>query len=309
MRRGLATVQTQPHAFWDDIAARMMDAQAPGLARRLRECASIPYSGEGWPERLLAALGKLYLLVRGYQRLETLSPGLQAELRTQVGWTQKKQDVLALPELSPIAHDGRVMNSVDQWQVLGIRVLEDDRLWTQRVWLWGKNRDRPALILDFSYGNPTFDAQDPNLVPGITLPAELVFYPSSYPLRALIKQLTGTVEPSFALTNGRTVAEAIALYGTALAQNPWLDLMPLILNGVVPRHDDTGWYVADYPADDFSDTHADTHWPCLPVHPNFPHCWELLALSGGHPVAIAGEWNGTHLWPLSVSVEHRLIVF
>ncbi|MGD1941949.1 MAG: SWIM zinc finger domain-containing protein, partial [Leptolyngbyaceae cyanobacterium] len=45
VRQGLATLPNQPYRFWDQAAARLVDAQAPGLARRVRSLASIPHSG------------------------------------------------------------------------------------------------------------------------------------------------------------------------------------------------------------------------------------------------------------------------
>ena len=35
VRQGLATLQTKPYAFWDEMASRMVDAQVPGLAKPL----------------------------------------------------------------------------------------------------------------------------------------------------------------------------------------------------------------------------------------------------------------------------------
>src|SRR5512134_13753 len=66
IRSGLAKAQTQPNSFWGTPAARLVDAQAPGLARRVRELATIPASGPGWQERLLDRLSCLHLLIEGY---------------------------------------------------------------------------------------------------------------------------------------------------------------------------------------------------------------------------------------------------
>jgi hypothetical protein len=72
LRQGLAPLQTQPYSYWDGPASRLVDAQAPALAKRVRALASLPQSGAGWPERLLAQLGLLYSVVQGYQRLASL---------------------------------------------------------------------------------------------------------------------------------------------------------------------------------------------------------------------------------------------
>jgi hypothetical protein len=69
VRQGLAIAQGQPYSFWDTAAARLVDAQAPGVARLLREMASIPHSGIGWEERLLTQLGRVYLLISGFKTL------------------------------------------------------------------------------------------------------------------------------------------------------------------------------------------------------------------------------------------------
>ena len=78
--QGLAAIQTQPSRYWDNMAARMVDAQAPGVARRLRDMSSVVLSGEGWTERLLSQLGSLYLLADSFKRIDSLSPSLQADV-------------------------------------------------------------------------------------------------------------------------------------------------------------------------------------------------------------------------------------
>ena len=94
-RRGLAAARGEGYDFWERPAARMVDAQAPGVARLLRELAGVPASGEGWQDRLLERLARLHLLVEGYRRLEALPPEAAADLRAAVGWTVPQEEVLA----------------------------------------------------------------------------------------------------------------------------------------------------------------------------------------------------------------------
>jgi len=61
-RQGLAASQRYGYGHWDDIAARMIDAQAAGLAERLRALAAVPHSGPGWDGRLLEEYALLWLL-------------------------------------------------------------------------------------------------------------------------------------------------------------------------------------------------------------------------------------------------------
>ena len=68
VRQGLAASPQAGYGHWDDIAARMVDAQAPGLAERLRALASVPHSGVGWDGRLLEEYALLRLLAVAYRR-------------------------------------------------------------------------------------------------------------------------------------------------------------------------------------------------------------------------------------------------
>ena len=116
MREGFRELPSRPRQFWDQPAARMVDAQAPGLARRLQEMATIPYSGTGWPERLLIRVGRLHLLLEGHRRLDTLPDDLKQEVRTHLGFSQPSEEVLASGE--------RVS---DVWSVMCRRVSTEDR--------------------------------------------------------------------------------------------------------------------------------------------------------------------------------------
>ena len=290
MRQGLATAQTQPYRFWDDIAARMVDAQAPGLARRLRSLGGIPHSGTGWIDRLLLELGKLHLLSQAYRKGEALAPAMWAEVRSQVGWSQNREELLTLATQS----DAGVIQVRDRWTVLGKRVLEEDKLRIQRLWLWGETCDSPALFLSFAHGKQPLEMP---LVPGVVVDAELAFFPGALPLRMLIKQLYGTPQMPTALPGCRSIEMAISVYAQALQQNPWLERIPLVLEAVIPESVRDRWRLRDL-------TH---HW--LPLDPQNVWNWELLALSGGHPITVAGEWDGLVFYPLSVWANERMVLF
>ena len=272
MRQGLAGAQSRPYSFWESMAARMVDAQAPGLARMVRALAGIPASGEGWQARLLERLALLHLLLEGYQRIETLPIDTQADIRTAIGWSQNQDDLLASAGLR------------DRWLILGQRVEDEDNLRVQRTWLWGEACARPALILAFAApGQPL----DRSLVPGTALDAELVYFPSAYPLRALVKQRHGPPAPIGSAPGYADLHAATAAYAAALAVFPWLERFPMPLQAVTPTRVGERWAVRDDAG------------RALPLAPGFAHGWRLLALSGGRPLALFGEWNGTTLLPLS----------
>ena len=55
-----------------------------------------------------------------------------------------------------------------------------------------------------------------------------------------------------------------------------------------------GW-VASEPVRSLADASGDA----LPLHPGAQDCWPLVALSGGHPLTVAGEWSPRGFWPLT----------
>ena len=291
MRRGIASLP--PHTdglesdrFWEEIAARMVDAQAPGIARELRSMAKIPHSEPHWCDRLLERLGRLHLLVEGFSRLEALSPGTRADIRTQIGWTHDRDRLLQQP------------GKCDRWWILG-QQLETDaaataNLKARRVWLWGEGCGQYALLLDFAYGERPFER---NWHPGTAVEGELVFHPSAYPLRGVLKpNLTLHTQEKFARIPGlETIAAALEGYSTALGQNPWLDRFPMTIARCIPH--DRGRVLEDGDGSR------------LPVAPDFTQGWSLMALSGGEAIALFGEWDGGFFFPLCGVAEGRFVAF
>ena len=59
VRSGLAAARAQPYSFWDNAAARLVDAQVPALAERVREAGSQVHARPDWAAHLLAEVGSL----------------------------------------------------------------------------------------------------------------------------------------------------------------------------------------------------------------------------------------------------------
>ncbi|MFN3649108.1 MAG: SWIM zinc finger family protein [Armatimonadota bacterium] len=272
VRGGIASLQGRPYSFWDTPASRMVDCQAPAIARQLRGMAGLAASGPDWPDRLLQRLGRLYLLAEGFKHLESLPPEVQADLRTAVGWSQRSEELTSEPGVR------------DRWQVLGQRVEDEETLRTQRTWLRGSGTGRSALLLQFAFGDQPFDAAP---IPGTEIDAELAFWPSAYPLRAAVRQ--SHVEPKpLAMPDGHADAEgALRAYAEALAANPWLEQFPMLFAAVAPARIRGEWALLD------------PDGRTIPLSPRFTRVWTLAAASGGSPVRLFGEWDGDSLLPLS----------
>ena len=82
-------------------------------------------------------------------------------------------------------------------------------------------------------------------------------------------------------------------HATALAAQPFLERHPVLLGGLVPDSADHGIV-------------RDAQGRRIALHPAFRHPLHLLALSGGHPLTVCGEWDGRTLLPLSVWQDGRL---
>ena len=268
-RQGLAASQRAGYGHWDDIAARMIDAQAPGLAERLRALASVPHSGTGWDGRLLEEYALLHLLAVAYRRQGELPSPLRETVRSRIGFSLRQADVLAGGD--PVR---------DHWQVLARRDVEQDRIRSRRTWLRGRKTGRDALLLSFAAAG---QALDDSLAVGTDADADLVFYPGAVPLRAVVLARHGG--NGGGPPDGGTIAGLLAGYAAALSADPWLDSW-LAVVAVTPSR---------APAPAVRDAAGDA----LPLHPGAGDCWPLFALSGGRPVTMAGEWTPRGLWPLT----------
>jgi hypothetical protein len=273
LRGGLAAAEQEGYGLWEETAARMVDAQAPGLAARVRELGTVAGSGPGWPARLLEECALLHLLGQGWLRHGDLPDGLAATVRSRVG----------LPS-SPGGPPVR-----DRWLVLARYDTFDTRLTTRRTWLYGTESGRTALVL--SYG-AAGRAPELSLPVGHALDAETVAYPGAGQPRVALGERFSAPVPSSARPPGSGPAEAAARYGEALADDPWQDAYPVTLRRVVPVPATEGsWQLAD--AD------GDSGLPVTPAAGSRPGLWRLVALSGGRPVTVFGECGHRGFTPLT----------
>src|SRR5438132_14014283 len=89
----MASARHQPFAFWDAAAARLVDAQMPGLADRVRALPALLHSTGDWADRLLAELARGYLAVSAWRRRDDLPDDVVADLRVVLGWARRGGEV------------------------------------------------------------------------------------------------------------------------------------------------------------------------------------------------------------------------
>ncbi len=304
---GCGPVSPTPHfaryGTWDDLAARLVDAQAGSLANRIRRLAGLVGASPTWHDDVLAELGLLHLLSQAGRRLGSLPGPLADAVATSVGWQVRRADVL-----------GGVPDT-DHWVVAGRSDHREDRIEVRRHWLRGADSGRWALVLSFAAYQQSLDT---SLEVGTTVHADLHRYPGPA-LRALVGRRhvdpAATIFPGEPAPGpppgrppGQTVVEAADEVGRMLVAEPWLDRVPTSVTAAVARSRG-GWFIGD-------DTGAmpilaptaalgvgDRRPPRAAADP----LTTLLALSAGRPVDLTIEWTPHGVVPLAVHLPHRSV--
>ncbi|MEU8763101.1 SWIM zinc finger family protein [Streptomyces sp. NPDC048659] len=274
LRGGLAAAERSGPGAWEETAARMVDAQAPGLAGRVRELGAIAGSGPGWPVRLLEECALTHLLDRAWLSADRLPGPLAATVRTRVG--------LTAPPAGPLLRD--------RWLVLAQYDTAEGKLTARRVWLHGESTGRTALLLSFGAAGR---APQLALPVGAVLDAELRGYEGGGGLRAELVGQFGAPAPAGPPPRGGTVGAALTAYGHALREDPWLDAWPVTLAGVVPARAEYGWQLADAAGAEREAV------PLTRAAQARPGLWRLVALSGGAPLTVFGECGHQGFTPLA----------
>ncbi len=266
VRMGIMNVPQNQYQFTKNIAARMVDSQASGLANQLRLINTIHFYEEGWQKTLLKRLAKIYALTEAYQNLANLPEDLQEDIKSLIGWNIPKEQIL---EQKTIA---------DLWLVLSKTQQEENNFTTEKIWLYGTESKRSALILNF-YALQ----QKPNhlLTEGTCLEAKLCFYPSILPTRALIQSQSDikSIE-EISTIKGQSIAEASHEISDLYSKMPFLSEVPLLLSEVnlVPS-DVQVWGLID----------EENNY--LAIQNNPSSCWQMMAVSEGKKFTCFGLYQ------------------
>jgi hypothetical protein len=283
VRAGMAALQRSGYGPVDQMAARMVDAQAPGVAGMLR---ALParFVGDDWPARTLEQLALIRLLVAAHSRLDALPADVADTVRSRVGYPTSRESVLARPAVR------------DHWAVLGYVDVADYRLTSRRVWLRGERSGRWAVLLSFAAGGAVLDS---TVLPGVTIEADLHFYPGAGQHRALVGVEHGRVD-GVPDVPGVGVRQAAEEFGDLVAADPWAERLPVVLHGApvlpVPLGHDPGRWL--FRGEDGA---------AVPLLPGI-EAWPLMARSMGDPVDVAGEWTRRGFLPLGL-LPHPLDPF
>ena len=272
LRGGIATVPSKGYAFFDEPARRMIDAQAPGAGRRIAMLGEAAASGAGWQRPFLEQLASIHLLIRAFERIDSLGD-------------ETRHDVFATLGLPAAAEDAAASRAPvhDTWQAIAQEVELEDRLRVQRTWLFGCTTKRAALVLAFAHGTAPLDM---TLAPATTFEGDVVFHPGNG-IRAEIAS-RAQANPSATFHGFQTLDELCDWSSLQFSQQPWLGEVAAPLRSVTPARDQTGWAVID------------SERKSLPAAMPDDAGWLALAMSGGHPVDLVTAYDGRRLRPLAI---------
>jgi hypothetical protein len=277
VRNGLLNIPGKDSSYFETIAKRMVDAQAPGLAAMIRSLQGINLFQEGWQSHFLDQLLRIYLVLEGFPRMSNLSSVLQDELMTLLGFAQSQEEIKVQPGVR------------DDWFVLAKRVDKEENLTTERNWLYGKKSKRYALILQFYVKG---QLPEVNLVPGSCVDADLVFFKGANPLRALVKEQF-SVSSEAGIDGLKNWTEIAAYASHVHAVNPWMNNLPVIIDNVVPVKANNQWLLKDEQGNG------------VLIYHGFQNSWKLMALSGGKPLRIFAVGRENIFEPLGAWIDNQ----
>lgn len=279
-QHGFANFSPAHCSEWRTMAARMVDAQAPGLSRMLMNALELLQAGHGKQQRAIEQLGLIQVLLTATLRQEELFPLLRADVRTALGWPMDKEEIL-----SGVQKHGVMIK--DSWLVLGeiISPTTDTRLMERRVWLYGKNSGQYALLLDFAFQSKGFELRWQNQR---NYQATLHYYPSQVPLRAFVveRHLESDTQDCWPKISFQKNVDHVS---TWFAMIPWLTCIPILLPDVKIIPNAGKW-------------NLQTELGLFNLEIHESDAWTLLAFSGGAPLDVFAEWNGYELTPLSAQI-------
>jgi len=275
IRAGLAAPELADGAAWERLAARLVDAQCGSLANRVKRVAVKVNEYSGWQEDVLEELAVLHALSVAARRTGSLPEALADGVHVATGLTVGKDDVLA-----GVPSSGR-------WMVMGESRTREDRITVQRTWLCSLHDGRPSTwAMSLAFG--AFGSEVASEFPvGHVIDADVFWYPGAAPLRAIVGRIHAGPLPADAPPIGTAVVEALDAAGWAIAAEPWLERYPLCVSATPAPLGNGRWTLTDATGS-------------IPIVPGFWRLAELVAVSGGAPVTVAGEWSADGILPLTV---------
>jgi hypothetical protein len=279
--QGIAQIPSHSTDHFEDIASRLVDLKLGSIANRIRKLEQMRQDKD-WRQKTSTLLAELHYFSRRFSQLEQLPETQQLELLLEGGVNLKKKDVLE--------HNEAIS---DCWIILGLEMGREDRLRYRRTWLWSESHQKPALILDFAFGEQEFEGF---YTVGAALNAKLTYYPGSpYSLRAILQDAQPNNQSFAPLKGQESLSDFLAQYIEVIKETPANIAYPVLLSRVICFAQDKQFYVSDQ-ANYYLELDIDSFTG-----------WRLVAMSGGTPIMIFATYDGLRLRPLSAVLQGRVV--
>jgi len=221
---GLSNPQLNSDGYWQHISRHMNDAGLRGISYSLEHIQRlVSQQHENSNREVLDRLAELYSLVCAYQQFEKLPAVRQADLEQQFGFTTRQTD---------LKDEARYR---DIWQVLDISEYAPNYVATQTVWLQGLHTHLYAYIQQSAVSRNYADTFDTNQC----YHGDLSYYPSGWPLRALLNSKQRLNGRPVHLRDGLSIDDLFSLSSQAFAVQPWLKKFPITLGKVQLHYQDS----------------------------------------------------------------------
>lgn len=205
-------------------ARRLTDAQAQGLAAMIDQIPGdlLKLRPDQRSDFIVEQLGLAHLLAQAYRKQADLPEGLRADVRRAIGWSAKRDELLADPA-APRA-SGR-------WLIWGTRsILQADALRRVETWMVkndGDDAGRFACLIDFVPAS--MGGSGSSFYAGEEIDAQIVYYPSAHPLRAIIAEHKSQPSSGAKAKGSSSIATALDGWDDAIARQPFIHEWPLAI--------------------------------------------------------------------------------
>ena len=294
IRLGTKSIE-DPYLFWDHVASRLVDAQAGGLARWVRE---LP-GRSSTPIELLRDIGRLHLVCQAWIKRDRLSDDEFADLKSVIGFNVSQEEL------------SEQKGAKDEWLMLSSTTERELNLTVLKQWLWGMNSRQVVVLTSFAI----FQQPHPLLLRvGERYVAEACLYPGTNSQRVILKDLMSVYsemipiseppiseppiseppisEPlSINLKGSTSLNELRANHTAALAVNPWLTERGYLVHGFQICQAREQWWARSGLGELF-----------LIDHHHF-NPWKFLALSDGYPSTVFLIYYGDRLTALALVAQ------
>lgn len=292
IRRGLAAPDLADLESWEKLAARLVDAQCGSLANRIGRVASRVGQHSRWHDDVLEELAVVRALTRGALRTWALPDDLCDGVHAATGLTMAKSDVLA------------GVPTTAEWAVVGESRVREDRITVQRTWLCHRPEGE-AVVDDVGASSTTwalelsFGALGSEIVStyevGTSVVADLHWYPGAVPLRCVVGRVHRDAVPLDRAPRGTSIATGFAEAGGLVARELWIERVPMLIEGIPVPRGDGRWMLTDSTGS-------------VPIVPGFRRLAELVAISGGEPLTVMGEYGADGILPLTAFCGSRAVM-